>query len=216
MAKEKIHILFVDDEVKEYSRQIRKMTAALGYELDSSPHIKDALEKVKSKRYNMIVCDLSMPSKNQPINPIQFLSLCEKKYGSHPLIYSLKKGDRSNFAGLPYAWKLDWEWVLEHLIKLKHEPWSHKKRKVNLKVKTSGPHKKARGKKEWLNISNARLASKISDLEHNQKYNQSERQRSIRNLTRNTTQTVEIPGALSKMDQMLKNALNNLKKRRRR
>jgi len=126
-----IHVLYVDDEVEKYGSPIKKICKAFGFKLETAGTIKEALTKAEKTRFNMVVCDLSM-GKNEVMHPSAFLKLCEKKYGSHPLLFSLYKLDRTNLAGIPYTSKVDSLWLLEKMRILKTQPFVTKTHHIDI------------------------------------------------------------------------------------
>lgn len=128
---DQVHILYVDDQVKEYVKPIQKICDVLGYKLQTAGSIKEAIGKTEKQKYNMIICDLSM-GKNEVMSPLKFLDMCEKKYGSHPQIFSLYKLDRSEVAGIPFASKIDLVWLLEKMQHIQEHPWSTRHNPIKL------------------------------------------------------------------------------------
>ncbi|MFA5930804.1 MAG: hypothetical protein WC821_00665 [archaeon] len=128
---EQVHVLYVDDQVKEYVKPIQKICDALGYKLQTAGSIKEALTKTEKQKYNMVICDLSMGT-NEVMSPLKFLDMCEKKYNSHPLIFSLYKLDRTEVAGIPFSSKIDLMWLWEKMKNVTEHPWSTRHNPVKI------------------------------------------------------------------------------------
>jgi len=137
MGKNKIQVLMVDDEIEKFSSPIKKICDALGYELIFARTISEAQKLINKKKFNMVISDLSLPGKE---NPLKFLENCEKR-GAHTIIFSLKTTMSGRFYGFEYISKINPLALLEPLAKLKKQPFlTHKQTHGNLNRITGLKH----------------------------------------------------------------------------
>ncbi len=159
-----IHVLYVDDEVEKYGTPVKKICKAFGYELHTAGTIKEGIKLAEKFKPNMVVCDLSMGN-HEVMHPSAFLKMCEKKYSSHPLLFSLYKYDRNNLAGIPYSSKVDLLWLLEKMRILKTQPFVKKIHHIDInKAKRAVGHVMPGGAKRAKKVLD-KLAHSPDELE---------------------------------------------------
>ncbi|MCK5126291.1 MAG: response regulator [candidate division Zixibacteria bacterium] len=86
--KSKISILAVDDE--EMLRNLLvKILAKEGYQVDTAIDGEDALEKLETKEYNLLISDIKMPR----LNGFELLKIVRKKHSDMGIIMMTAYGD---------------------------------------------------------------------------------------------------------------------------
>jgi hypothetical protein len=155
---EKINILYVDDEMPEYQRPVKKVANAFGFNLTLANSLNEAIEHTQNRRFNLIICDPSLKQVKLPsgklVYPVDFLAYCERSYNSHSLIFGgLLIGNTKHLGGFDFISKLKLVNLVDRFKRLKKSPWKSGETKINAKALMKPMlHINARGKKRIIRI----------------------------------------------------------------
>ena len=109
---EPLRVLVLDDDPSTL-KILEKMLAAGGYAAELAPSADEAMDKLQSREFDVIVCDIRMPGFSGP-NLFRFLSVYMPQYAARVVFLTGDQSEKTlqflEESGCPYTFKpINWE-----------------------------------------------------------------------------------------------------------